>query len=201
MISRKSSHGMKTKVIAAATLLLMITISGCGGSSPREIGKYILISSIGMVILSIPIIMLMTWLAKLGLGRSRIVWAQFVGLTVISIGLCFYDGGDFSSDDLNVIAIIGVISIPYLLLVTSLAVIFIPKRVCKYLPILVITPHFAASCLLILTDSEGLLGIFPLMLPIRLWPLTIAILICSIGYLILKKLDRIQEDDSDKRTP
>jgi hypothetical protein len=161
-------------------------------------------ANIGTVIPSIPVIMLMTWLAKLGLGRSKILWGQFIGLIIVSIALYFHysDVGFFDLRGfLTGIALISLLSTPYLLLVTSLAVIFIPKNVCKYLPILVITPHFAASILLMLTNSEGLLEIFPLMLPIRLWPLTIVILICSIGYLILKKLDRIQEDDSDKGTP
>lgn len=201
MVSIKSNHRMKTKVIATVTLLLLMTVSGCVGPSPSEIGKAVLMSSIGTVILSIPIIMLMAWLAKLGLARSKIVWAQFVGMVFISVGLYFYNGGNFCSDDLQVIAIISIISVPYLLLVTSLAVLCIPKRVCKYLPILVITPHFAASFLLVLTNSEGLFRFFPMMLLIRLWPLTVAIFICSTGYLILKKLDRIQEDDSGKNTP
>jgi hypothetical protein len=195
---------MKTKVIATVTLLLLLTVPGCTGPSPSEIGEMFLTASIGTVIPSILVIMLMTWLAKLGLGRSKIVWGQFIGLVIVSIALnLHYSGIDYFDlrGFIGGIAFIGLFSTPYLLLVTSLAVIFIPKRVCKYLPILVITPHFAASIMLILTNSEGLLGIFPLMLPIRLWPLTIVILICSTGYLILKKLDRIQEDDNDKGTP
>jgi hypothetical protein len=185
---------MKTKITATVTLMLLMTVSGCGGPSPREIGEAALMSSIGTVILSIPIIMLMSWLAGLGLSRFKVVWAQFVGLAVISIGLFFHYGGNVYSDGLQVTAIISIISVPYLLLATSLGVLCLPVRICRFLPTLVTALHFAASFLLVLTNSEDLLKIFPLLLPILLWPVTICILLLAIGYLIMLKWKRKQWD-------
>lgn len=186
---------MKPKALAIVTLLLMMTISGCGGPSPSEIGEVALMSSIGILILSIPIIMLLAWLASLNLGRSKILWGQFVGLVLVSIGLFFRYGGNLYSDTLWVIAVIGVISVPYLLLVASLAVLFLPARVCRFLPILIMTPHFVINILLVITDSKDLLEIFPLMLPIRFWPLTIGLLLITIGSLIILKWKKRQQDN------
>jgi hypothetical protein len=191
---------MKPKIITTVTLLLIMTVSGCGGPSPSEIGETALMLIIGTVILSIPIIITMSWLAGVGIARSKIVWTQFIGLVVISIGLFFHYGGHRYLDGLQILAPVSVLSVPYLLLVTSLEVVCLPVRVCRFLPILVIAPHFAASILLVLTDSEKLLRIFPLLLPIELWPFTVAILLCIIGYLILKKLNRKQQNDSGKNT-
>jgi hypothetical protein len=191
---------IKINTIATVTLLLMLMVSGCTGPSPSDIGEGFLSLSIGTVILSIPIIMIMYWLAGLDLARSKLVWGQFVGLTIISIGLFFYYGGGSHPNDLFVTVVFSVISVPYLLLVTSLLVLCLPVRICKFLPMLVMALYFAASFLLVLTNSEELLRIFPLLLPIVLWPLTICILLYTIGYLIIIKWKRKQQEGDTKNT-
>ncbi len=197
MLNNKSKE-IKTKIIPAVTLFLMMLVPGCGGPSPREIGEISLALSLGIVTISIPVIMLLSWLAGTNLFRSKKVWMQFAGLAVICISLyLFY--GDFGWQGLHITAFLGLISVPYLFLVTSLAVSLLPARFLKFLPVLVLTPHFLISIMLVLTDSDNVLAVFPIMLSLQFWPLSIGITFCIIVYLIAKKIVNKRKRESDQK--
>jgi hypothetical protein len=199
LILNRRKKRVKTKILGIVTLLLLLTVSGCGGPSASEMGEMFLFTSIGTVIFSIPIIMLLAWLGGLGLVRNLIVWAQFAGLVVVSIAFYFTYKGYNNSENIRLIILASIISIPSLFIITSLEVLCLPIRIYKYLPVMVITPYYVMSYLLVITNSDELLVIFPTLLPIFLWYVTIPFLLWVIIYLIIKKVKSTKKDKSEEK--
>jgi hypothetical protein len=159
------------RLLAFLFLLGMLFIGGCGGPSPSEIGEMELIISFGIIVLSWPIVVLLTLLTKqLNLSKSGKFWIQYFVCFVVGVSLIILNFR--AVEEVIRFQILSILGIPYLLFATNLLLLILPKNFLVYLPSFLLIPHFVMSGLLYATDSKALLELQPILFVLELWYLT-----------------------------
>lgn len=143
------------------TLMLALLSGGCQDVSPRQVSVLVLLFSIGVIIMSWPVVILMTLLARrLNLVRNRAVLLQYGAYVLIQViiplSLMLLREG-FSGDlDVTIIIIVFIQfqSIPYLLLVGSLLILFLPVRLLAWVPSFLLLPYYLMFALVYVTNPK-----------------------------------------------
>lgn len=197
----------KNIVLACLGLLL---ITGCTGPSPSEIGQIGLCSSIGIVILSWPIIVFLTWLTRRkNLATDRKAWIQYLIFFVVSGIMFWFWYGRFTEltfvsiladpyrclEDFSELFFVSILAVPYLLFFT-LIFLFLSPRLLSYLPSFVLTPHFVISALLYATNLDGLEYLLPILFVIAFWFFTIPVGVVLFIGLLLRRRREVPGDTS-----
>lgn len=173
------------------TCLGLLLITGCGGPTPSEIGEIGLCFSIGIVFLSWPIIVFLTWLTKRkNLATDGKVGIQYLLFFIVSIIIFWFCLGNVSE-----LFLVSILAIPYLLFFT-LIFLFLPRRFLSYLPLFVLTPHFVMSALLYATNIEGSECLLPILFVIAFWFFTIPVGVLLFIALLLRRREEVSGDTS-----
>jgi hypothetical protein len=176
------------------TCLGLLLITGCGGPTPSEIGEIGLCTSIGIVFLSWPIIVFLTWLTKRkNLVTDGKVGIQYLLFFIVSIIILIVFR--FSLGHASELLLVSILAVPYLLFFT-LIFLFLPHRFLSYLPLFVLTPHFVMSALLYATNLEGSECLLPILFCIAFWFFTIPVGVLLFIVLLLRRREEVSGDTS-----
>jgi len=144
-------------------LMVALLSGGCQDVSPRQVSVLVLLFSIGVIIMSWPVVILLTLLARrVNLVRNRAVLLQYgvyvLIQVIIPLSLGFLRGG-FSGGFINetIVVIIVAIqfqSIPYLLLVGGLLILLLPVRLLVWVPSFLLVPYYLMFGLVFLTNPK-----------------------------------------------
>jgi hypothetical protein len=179
--------------------LYLLFISGCSGPSPREMALMQLEAALGMVIDSWFLIVLLTLMTKkLNLSKNLLFLMQFAFFIILYF--IIYNQTYFQFNEAIRLTTIGaVVSIPYLLVLTTGFLTILPRSLLKYLPSFVLTPFFAMCGLLFFTESETILNLQPVVLTLIYWPATIAaVIFFSIILIVQRRYGGIAMRDENK---
>ena len=142
-------------------LMVALLSGGCQDVSPRQVSVLVLLFSIGVIIMSWPVVILLTLLARrLNLVRNRAVLLQYGAYVLIQViiplSLMLLREG-FSGDlDVTIVIILFIQfqSIPYLLLVGSLLILFLPVRLLAWVPSFLLLPYYLMFGLVYITNPK-----------------------------------------------
>jgi hypothetical protein len=173
-------------------LMVVLLSGGCVDISPRDVSGLVLVGSIGFIILSWPVVILLTLLGRrLNLVRNRAVLLQYVVYVLIQVILSL---GLLSGDFLVAIIIIVFIqlqSIPYLLLVGGLLILVLPVRLLPWVPSFLLVPHYLMFGLHYVTNTKLLEDVNPLVLGhflVQEWYVAIPVgVVVLVGLLIRRR--------------
>jgi hypothetical protein len=191
-------------------LMVVLLSGGCGilQKSPREESGGILFWSIGVIILSWPVVILLTMLGRrLNLVRNRVLLLQYKVYLLIqviislSIWLLSADSnfrGDFSVIGIIIgiiiaIVIIQVFTLLYLLLTGGLLILVLPVRLLAWVPSFLLVPYYLLFGLYYVTNEYVILH------PLFLWTNWDVAIPFGVVILVGLLIRRIIEDDSLKR--
>ena len=167
-------------------LLPVLFTGGCTGPSPAEIGEMEVAMSLGIVILSWPMVVVLTLLTKrLNLSRVGRFWLQYLIYFILSILLIILQFK--AQEEVIRFQVLSVVALPYLLFATSLLLLILPSNFLAYIPSVLLLTHFVMSGLLYVTDSEFLLALQPILIVVELWPLTMPAAVFILVYLLIQR--------------
>ena len=143
-------------------LMVVLLSGGCQDVSPKQVSALVLSCSIGVIILSWPVVILLTLLGRrLNLIRNRAVLLQYgvyvLIQVIIPLSLGFLRGGfsgGFNETIVVIIVFIQLQSIPYLLLVGGLLILVLPVRLLAWVPSFLLVPHYLMFGLLYVTNPK-----------------------------------------------
>ncbi len=188
---KTTSPNLFAKPGTLSAIISLLFIGGCTGPDPWEIGEWGLIGSIGMVLVSCPIIIGLTWLTTdRNLIRLKRVWLQFGGFLLLSLVLFIWGHYDW-----EFARIIPIVSLPYIFFITLLldtVILLLGQDYYPYLPICILSPHFVMAALLYATNSKSLLVLQPIILSCVLWYITIPASLCIFVALIIARFVRLR---------
>ena len=154
---------MFRRVVISMALMVALLSGGCQDVSPRQVSVLVLLCSIGVIIMSWPVVILLTLLARrLNLVRNRAVLLQYGAYVLIQViiplSLALLRGG-FSGGFINetivvIIVFIQFQSIPYLLLVGVLLILFLPVRLLAWVPSFLLVPYYLMFGLVYVTNPK-----------------------------------------------
>ncbi len=138
-------------------LMVVLLSGGCQDISPRDVSGLVLSCSIGVIILSWLVVILLTLLGRrLNLVRNRAVLLQYgvyvLIQVIISLSLGILSGG--FSEVIFIIVFIQLFSIPYLLLIGGLLILVLPVRLLAWVPSFLLVPHYLMFGLLYITNPK-----------------------------------------------
>jgi hypothetical protein len=136
-------------------LMVALLSGGCQDVSVRQVSGMVLSCSIGFIILSWPVVILLTLLGRrLNLVRNRAVLLQYgvyvLIQVILSLGLL---RGDFLVS-IVIIVFIQLQSFPYLLLVGGFLILKLPIRLLPWVPSFLLVPHYFMFGLLYITNPK-----------------------------------------------
>jgi hypothetical protein len=138
-------------------LMVALLSGGCQDVSVRQVSGMVLSCSIGFIILSWPVVILLTLLGRrLNLVRNRAVLLQYGVYVLIQIIISLSLGllrADFGVS-IVIIVFIQLQSIPYLLLVGGLLILVLPVRLLAWVPSFLLVPHYLMFGLLYVTKPK-----------------------------------------------
>lgn len=142
-------------------LMVVLLSGGCQDVSPRQVSVLVLLFSIGVIIMSWPVVILLTLLARrLNLVRNRVVLLQYGAYVLIQViiplSLMLLREGFRGDLDVTIIIIVflQLKSIPYLLLVGSLLILFLPARLLAWVPSFLLVPYYLTFGLVYVTNPK-----------------------------------------------
>ena len=154
---------MLRRVVICMALMVALLSGGCQDVSPKQVSGLVLLFSIGVIIMSWPVVILLTLLARrLNLVRNRAVLLQY-GIYVLiqviiplSLGLLRggFSGGFINETIVIIIVFIQFQSIPYLLLVGVLLILFLPVRLLAWVPSFLLVPYYLMFGLVYVTNPK-----------------------------------------------
>lgn len=155
---------MLRRVFICIVLMVVLLSGGCVDVSPKDISGIVLSCSIGFIILSWPVIILLTLLGRrLNLVRNRAVLLQYgvyvLIQVIISLNLGILRGGFI--EVIFIIVMIQLQSIPYLLLVGGLLILVLPVRLLAWVPSFLLLPHYLMFGLHYVTNAKCLEDVNP----------------------------------------
>jgi len=176
-------------------LMVVLLSGGCKDVSPKQVSGLVLSCSIGFIILSWPVVILLTLLGRrLNLVRNRAVLLQYgvyvLIQIIISLSLGLLRGG--FSETIFIIVFIQLFSIPYLLLIGGLLILVLPVRLLPWVPSFLLVPHYLMFGLLYVTNTKLLEDVNPLVLGnflVQEWHVAIPVgVVVLVGLLIRRRM-------------
>lgn len=147
------------RVVICMTLMVVLLSGGCT-IMPREVSERILAGSIGIIILSWPVVILLTLLGRrLNLVRNRVVLLQYGVYLLIQVIISISMG--YFYPDIITIVVILLLNIPYLLLIGGLLILVLPARLLPWVPSFLLLPHYLMFGLQYVTNSYRLENLSP----------------------------------------
>jgi len=174
---------MKNKKILFVLIFVMLILNGC--QSVKTIGRDLLAHNLGIVLASLLIIPLLSKISKKKriLLTKKVVYIQYIILFIISflVSSIFYRNPypqyNFTLDYLMEHLISIILFAPYVLLLTLVFIIIIPKKYVDFIPTYIIVMYFISTTLMVITNS----GYAALLSPLLHWwyisPLSILLII------------------------
>jgi hypothetical protein len=140
--------------------LMVVSLSGGCTVMPRDVAEIELRGSIGLIILSWPVVLFFTLLGRrLNLVRSRVVLLQYGVYLLIQVIISISMG--FFYPDIFAIVVILLVNIPYLLLIGGLLILVLPFRLLAWVPSFLLLPHYLMLGLQYVANSTRLENLSP----------------------------------------
>lgn len=155
---------MLRRTVICMALMAVLLSGGCDvESSPKDQAGGILLCSIGVIILSWPVVILLTLLGRrLNLVRNRVVLQQYGAYLLIQVVISLnllHLSGDLTG---NIIAIVFIplLCLPYLFLISGLLIFALPTRLLAWIPSFLLIPYYLMFTCVYLTDNNVILTPF-----------------------------------------
>ena len=171
-------------------LMVLLLSGGCDNISAKDLSAMVLSCSIGVIILSWPVVILLTLLCRrLNLVRNRAVLMQYGVYVLIQIIISLSLVILRADLDVSIIIIVFIQlqSIPYLLLVGGLLILLLPVRLLAWVPSFLLVPYYLQFGLLYVTNPKRLVYGFGFLF----WPKYVAIpigVVILVGLLIRRRM-------------
>ncbi len=172
-------------------LMVILLSGGCQDVSTRQVSGMVLSCSIGLIILSWPVVILLTFLGRrLNLVRNRAILLQYgvyvLIQIIISLGLGILSAG--FSEVIDMIVLIQLQFIPYLLLVGGLLILLLPVRLLAWAPSFLLVPYYLMFGLVYVTNPKWpRMDVAWFFLIGLLWNVAIPIVVVSLFVLLIRK--------------
>ena len=172
-------------------LMVVLLSGGCEDISPKQVAGLFLSFSIGVIIMSWPVVILLTLLGRrLNLVRNRAVLLQYgvyvLIQVIISLSLGLLSGG--FSEIIIIIVFIQLQSIPYLLLIGGLLILVLPVRLLAWVPSFLLVPYYLMFGLVYVTNPKWpQMDIAWFFLIGLLWHVAIPIGVVTLVVLLIRK--------------
>ncbi len=176
-------------------LMVVLLSGGCTNITPKGLSAMVLSCSIGFIILSWPVVILLTLLGRrLNLVRNRAVLLQYgvyvLIQVIISLSMGLLSGG--FSEVIFIIVFIQLFSIPYLLLIGGLLILVLPVRLLAWVPSFLLVPHYLMFGLHYVTNAKLLEDVNPFVLGhflVQEWHVAIPVgVVILVGLLIRRRM-------------
>jgi len=170
--------------------LMVVLLSGGCTISPKEVSETVLAGSISIIILSWPVVILLTLLGRrLNLVRNRAVLLQYGVYLLIQVIISISMG--FLYPDIFTIVVILSPNIPYLLLIGGLLILVLPVRLLAWVPSFLLLPHYLMFGLQYVTNSRRLENLSPAAITVNFiwhaWYLAIPVGVAIFVGLIIRR--------------